>query len=178
MVPPWYENAFSITGSLDRESHDQSNEFNPFELLAMHDDVIKWKKNPRYCPFVRGIHRSPVNACLILKCVAFSKDERLLRWYPWQRLPGGMPLQWRHNGRDSVSNHQPHDCLLRRLFRHRSNKTSKLRITGLWAGNSPLSGEFPAQMSSNTENVSIWWRHHAIFQAKWLGSMLPSQHIW
>ena len=29
-------------------------------------------------------------------------------------------LRWRHNGRDSVSNHQPHDCLLNRLFRRRS----------------------------------------------------------
>ena len=27
-----------------------------------HDDVIKWKHFPRYCPFVRGIHRSPVNS--------------------------------------------------------------------------------------------------------------------
>ena len=40
-------------------------------------------------------------------------------------------LQWRHNGRNSVSNHQPHDCLLNRLFRRRSQKTSKLRVTGL-----------------------------------------------
>ena len=23
-----------------------------------------------------------------------------------------------------------------------------------------LCGEFPAQMASNAENVSIWWRHH------------------
>ena len=69
-------------------------------------------------------------------------------------------LQWRHNGRDSVSNHQPHDCFLNRLFRHRSKKTSKLRVTGLYAGNSPDAGEFHAQMASNAENVSIWWRHH------------------
>ena len=27
-------------------------------------------------------------------------------------------------------------------------------------GNSPVIGEFPAQRASNTENVSIWWRHH------------------
>ena len=27
-------------------------------------------------------------------------------------------------------------------------------------GNSPGTGEFPAQMASNAENVSIWWRHH------------------
>ena len=39
-------------------------------------------------------------------------------------------------------------------------KTSKLRITGLCAGNSPGTGEFPTQMASNAENVSIWWRHH------------------
>ena len=29
-----------------------------------------------------------------------------------------------------------------------------------FAGNSPFSGEFPVQMASNAENVSIWWRHH------------------
>ena len=46
-------------------------------------------------------------------------------------------LQWRHNGYDSVSNHQPHDCLPNRLFRRRSKKTTKLRVTGLCAGNSP-----------------------------------------
>ena len=69
-------------------------------------------------------------------------------------------LQWRLIGRDSVSNHQPHDCLLNRLFRRRSKKTSKLRVTGLCVGNSPGTGEFPALMASNAENVSIWWRHH------------------
>ena len=71
-----------------------------------------------------------------------------------------LTLQWRHNGHDSFSNHQPHDCLLNRLFRRRSKKTSKLRVTGLYAGNSPGSGEFPAQRASNAENVSIWWRYH------------------
>ena len=69
-------------------------------------------------------------------------------------------LQWRHNRRDSVSNHQPHDCLLNHLFRRRSKKTSKLRVTGLCVENSPVTSEFPAQMPSNAENVSIWWRHH------------------
>ena len=39
-------------------------------------------------------------------------------------------------------------------------KTSKLRVTGLCAGNSPVIGEFHAQRASNAENVSIWWRHH------------------
>ena len=69
-------------------------------------------------------------------------------------------LHWRHNGHDSVSNHQPHDCLLNRLFRRRSKKTSQLNVTGLCVRNSPGTSEFPAQMASNAENVSIWWRHH------------------
>ena len=69
-------------------------------------------------------------------------------------------LWWRHNGHDGVSNHQPHHCLHKRLFRRRSKKPSKLRVTGLCAGNSSVAGEFPAQMASNAENVSIRWRHH------------------
>ena len=44
-------------------------------------------------------------------------------------------LGWRHNGRDGISNHQPHDCLPNRSFGHRSKKTSKLHLTGLCAGN-------------------------------------------
>ena len=65
-----------------------------------------------------------------------------------------LTLQWRYNGHDSVPNHQPHDCLLNRLFRHRSKKTSKRRVTGLCVGNSPVTGEFPTQRASNAETVS------------------------
>ena len=67
-------------------------------------------------------------------------------------------LQWRHNELDGVSDHQPHGCLLNLLFRRRSK--SKLCVTGLCAGYSPVTGEFPAQKASNAENESIWWRHH------------------
>ena len=75
-------------------------------------------------------------------------------------------LQWRNNGRDSITNQQPYDYFLNRLFRRRSKKTSKLRVTGLCAGNSPETGEFPAQMARNAENVSIRWRHHGHLQCK------------
>ena len=68
-------------------------------------------------------------------------------------------LHWRHNDHDGVSNHQPHGCLLNRLFRRRSKKTSKLRVTGLCAGNSP-DRWIPRTKACNAENVSIWWRHH------------------
>ena len=75
-------------------------------------------------------------------------------------------LQWRHNGHDSVSNHQPHDCSPNSLLRRRSKKASKLRVTGLCAGTSPVTGEFPPQMASYAENVSIWSRHHVLLPAK------------
>ena len=74
--------------------------------------------------------------------------------------PPNDSLQWHHNGCHSVPNHQPHHCLLNRLFGRRSKKTSKIRVTGLCAGNSPRTGEFPTQRASNAENASIWWRHH------------------
>ena len=48
-----------------------------------------------------------------------------------------LSLRWRHNDNDGVSNHQPRGCLLKRLFRRKSKKTSKLRVTGLCVGNSP-----------------------------------------
>ena len=81
----------------------------------------------------------------------------LISWFPQDYCSG----TWRHNGRGGVSNHQPHDCLLNRLFRRRSKKTSKFRVTGHCVGNSAVTGEFPAQIASNAENVSIWWRRHA-----------------
>ena len=74
-----------------------------------------------------------------------------------------MTLQWRHNRCDGVLNHQPDDLQFYDLFRRRWKKTSKLRATGLCAGKSPVTGEFPTQMASNAENVSTWLRHHVMF---------------
>ena len=49
-------------------------------------------------------------------------------------------------------------------------KISKVLVTGLWVGNSPVTGDFPAQMASNAENVQFhdivilivtsWWAWH------------------
>ena len=93
----------------------------------------------------------------VTKCIAtkrkLNKHDNVMAW----------ALLWRRNGRDGVSNHQPHDCLFKRLFGRRSYKTSKFRVTGLSVGNSPVTSEFPAQMASNAENVSIWWCHHECF---------------
>ena len=62
------------------------------------------------------------------------KVEKLTRLSEVTFLNISLSLQWRHDERDGVSNHQPHDCLLMQPF---IKKTSKLRVTGLCAGNSP-----------------------------------------
>ena len=72
---------------------------------------------------------------------------------PKQLLNHGSTLQCRHNERSGVSNHQPYDCLLSRLFMRRSKKTSKLRVTNLCDGNSLVTGEFPAQRASTGKMV-------------------------
>ena len=191
----------------------------------VHDDVIKWKHFPRYWPFVRGIHRSPVNSLhegqwrgalmfsLIYAWINAQVNNREagdLRRYrahndvtvmlkiKYGETTGNIetPILWKivccrriiikydltmskfrfqhvsfsgksnftrhskvcvkrgaqqskryplHNEHYGVSNHQPHECLLNRLFSHRSKKTSKLRVTRLCEGNTPVTGEFPAK---------------------------------
>ena len=92
---------------------------------------------------------------MLLKCFRYCKAHVLI-----MATSSKYSLRWRHNGHDGVSNKQPHNCLPNLLFGCRSKKTSKLSISGLCEGNSPGTGEFPARMASNTENISIWWCHH------------------
>ena len=70
-------------------------------------------------------------------------------------------LHWRHNGRDGVSNHQPYDCLLN-LFSGADQRKHQSAASLAFVRGIPRArtGEFPAQMASNAENASIWWRHH------------------
>ena len=75
--------------------------------------------------------------------IQISRGYRWINWYlTAYQHPGILPsdtwiqiqtLQWRHNERDGVSNHQPYDCLLSRLFRRKSKKPPKLHVTGLCA---------------------------------------------
>ena len=44
--------------------------------------------------------------------------------------------------------------------------TQKLRVTGLSAGNSPVTGEFPAQMAGYAEMFPFWWRHYELEYAR------------
>ena len=60
--------------------------------------------------------------------------------------------------------------------RRRSKKTSKLRVTALCEGNSPVTGELPEEMANNAENVTIWWRHHQ-HSYVW-NAYLEDGHLW
>ena len=67
------------------------------------------------------------------------------------KLITSFTLPWRHNELDDISNHRCLDCLLNRLFRRRSKKTSKFRATGLCEGNAPVTGGLPSQRASDAE---------------------------
>ena len=110
--------------------------------------------------------------CLLIKNQILSKNIIVQKHY---RV---LQFDWLscriHYGHDHVSNRWRLDCLLNRLFRRRSKKTSKLCITSLCEGNSLVTGEFPAQRTSNTENVSIWWRHYL----KGVKHLTPGKDDW
>ena len=133
--------------------------------------VSHWVASCEISVYYRVVHSEIYNPTIVIDILW---NIKVLQWIQapcenygnvlsgitWYMVYNEIALQWRYNGRDSVSNHQPHDYLLNRLVRRRLKKTSKLRVTGPCAGNSPGTGEFPAQMASNAEIVSIWWRHH------------------
>ena len=62
-----------------------------------------------------------------------------------------LSLDWRHNERVGVSNYRCPDCLLNRLFRHRSKQTSNFCFTGLCEEKPPVTGGFPSERTSNAE---------------------------
>ena len=68
----------------------------------------------------------------------YPRPSNMWTWSACVELAPCLALLWCHNGCHGISNHQPHDCLHNRLFRCRSKKTSKFRVTGLCAGNSPV----------------------------------------
>ena len=108
----------------------------------------------------RLLHRQTLGEQSFLCSLNLKHHKGVMTWKRFPRYWLFVTLQWRHNERGGVLNLRPHDCLLNRLFIRTSMKTSKLRVTGLCAGNSPVTGEFFAQRASNAENASIWWRHH------------------
>ena len=94
--------------------------FSFFRLrVAMRLRLIQW--STKQSNFI--ITRSPFSKIL-------TKPSSIGRVWT---VPSSSTLQWRHNDHGGVPNHQPHGCLFNRIFRRRSKKTSKLRVTGLFS---------------------------------------------
>ena len=83
-------------------------------------------------------------------------------------------MQWRHNEHDGVSNYEPQDCCPTIYSGVDQRKHQSSASLALVKGNSPETGEFPAQMASNAEKVSIWWRNRVCFMFCWF----VSAHNW
>ena len=110
------------------------------------DKYFMWIRYKRLHNHNKANHNKTVCIFLGIYCMIhgnnFNLNGYMRTCVPEEDTKAGIiTLRWRRNGRDSVSNHQPHDCLLNRLFRRRSKKTSKLRVTGLCARNSRTNGQ-------------------------------------
>ena len=104
---------------------------------------------------------SKTEAHLFIICLEYQEWHCIIMNLFWINGSVRIPLQWHHN--ELMASQITSLTLVYSIVysRRRSKKTSKLHVTGLCEGNSPVTGEFPTQRASNAENVSIWWRHHA-----------------
>ena len=83
--------------------------------------------------------------------MTFFHCENIQRQTLWTKLVI-LPLLWQHSySSPSVIKCITGACVFINLM---------LLVTGLCEGNSPVTGEIPAQRASNAENTTIWWRHH------------------
>ena len=93
--------------------------------MYTHDDVIKWKRFPRYWPFVRGIHRWPVNSlhkgqwrgALVFFYLLLNKQLSKQWWWWWFETPS--PPLWRHCnewGDATADTNTVRECRFRRLL--------------------------------------------------------------
>ena len=112
-----------------------------------------------YTAFQKFPFGQPIKVCqLYLTCHCLYQTTEW-KWYCMSTYS----LQWRQNGRDSVSNHQPNDCLFSQQFiqtqiKENTKAPRHWPLCGKFTG----TGEFPAQRVSNADDVSIWWRHHGL----------------
>ena len=82
-----------------------------------------------------------------------------------------VPLQWRHNERHLASQITGVSIVCSSVgWGADQRKHQNYASLAVCVGNSPVTGEFPAQRASNAENVSIWWRHHPFYCSRAGGS--------
>ena len=128
----------------------------PILVRHLYIESGPWSRNQTGANVVTEVHTEAANVTIVISSGSLHPGQFRMSEYIT------FSLRWPHHEHDGVSYHLPHDCLLNHLFRRRSKKISKLRITGICVGNSPVTNELPAQKASNAENVNIWLRHHVL----------------
>ena len=114
-----YESTKSFTSNVIDEENNLSNDYNIIKSKKA-IKVLLCSTKPTQTDKSYIYHELYQKNWLRIQMMWYVKFTSLWCSRAWLKRQNS--LQWRHNGRDSVSNHQPHDCLLNRLFRHRSKK--------------------------------------------------------
>ena len=122
-----------------------------------------WLKCFEFQPWCKlcwfGVSRQMIQQCIHLDINQTLNTFTVVVLYcfiilEWVCLPiCRSPLQWCHNEHESISNHQPHDYILKCLFRRRKKNIKAPCHWPLCVGNSSVTGEFPTQRASNAENL-------------------------
>ena len=131
--------------------------------LFLYSDVISFLKSSATRPFVQPCNRTtkiPQISILLTLCERHSVIIDDISSPKRHVMREALPLQCRHNECDSISKSPA-----LRLFTESFIQAQKnIKAQRHW----PLWGEFtsdrwiPRTQDSNAENVSIWWRHHAM----------------
>ena len=126
------QTTLTLTYSYLLAHYHVSGHHNSFENMIILVAVVASNKYPTIHHFVTEMftyaHIYVIKWCIVEYGTGGDLCNRSIATCDGGRGGGAgrkLPLQWRHNGRDGVSNHQPHHCLLNRLFRCRSKKKIK-----------------------------------------------------
>ena len=111
-------------------------------MTTLHCNVVSHWLSPYPERSLLHTTTTPPRSTSIVKSSTPGLDTHMFQVEAWKNY---RPHRWwRHNEGDGFSNHRRLDCLLSRLFRCRSKKTSKLRVIGLCEENPPVTGGFPS----------------------------------
>ena len=130
-------------------------------IMWIHDERLhnhnKAKHNKTVCIFL-GIY------CTMIACISFVAANKVVlvvsNFFLNRHLAVSNVFKTHYNNviMSVMASQITGDRLLNRLFRRRPKKKSKLCVSGLCEGKSPVSGEFPLQRANNAEMVSIFMR--------------------
>ena len=159
MIPMTFKNIHSIFNSIYSNVYHHSDVLTSMMASQITGILIvcSWRRSKK----ISKLH-------IIGLC---EENSPVTTEFPAQRAS---TLQWHHNEPSGISNYQPHNCLLNRLFRGRSKKhqssASLAFVWGIhrWSVNSLHKGPVMLKMFPfddvimNAANIFIWWCHHVL----------------